>query len=104
MEKRSAMKFQILVLLLLLACMYPSVAQGSYENCCLKYASVIPKKAFKRHVVSYRQQETDGGCNIPAVVLTLKTTKKLRTVCVDPRLTWVQQLVQKLNGKNTVNV
>uniref|UniRef100_A0A671MLL8 Chemokine (C-C motif) ligand 25b n=1 Tax=Sinocyclocheilus anshuiensis TaxID=1608454 RepID=A0A671MLL8_9TELE len=85
------MKFQILVFLLLLTCMYPSVAQGSYENCCLNYAKV--KKSIRRHVVSYRMQETDGGCNIPAVVFKLKKSK---TICVDPRLPWVQQVVQKM--------
>ncbi|KAF4107709.1 hypothetical protein G5714_012073 [Onychostoma macrolepis] len=68
--------------------MYPSVAQGSYENCCLKYASA--KKTIRRHVTSYRVQETDGGCNIPAVVLTLKKT---RLICVDPRLPWPSELL-----------
>ncbi|XP_016417818.1 C-C motif chemokine 21-like [Sinocyclocheilus rhinocerous] len=97
--QHSTMKFQVLFLLLLLACMYPSVAQGSYENCCLKYANV--KKSIRRHVESYRVQETDGGCNIPAVVLKLKN---LRVICVDPRIIWVQQMIQKMSAKNTGNM
>ncbi|XP_043107303.1 C-C motif chemokine 25b [Puntigrus tetrazona] len=97
-RQHSTMKFHALFLLLLLACMYPSVAQGSYENCCLRYAAV--KKTIRRHVVGYRAQETDGGCNIPAVVLKLKNS---RTICVDPRLPWIQPLKQKLNEKNTVS-
>ncbi|XP_067287184.1 C-C motif chemokine 25b [Pseudorasbora parva] len=90
------MKFQILFFILLLACMYPSVAQGSYENCCLKYVSGM-KKSMKRNVVSYRVQQTDGGCNIPAVVLKLKTS---RTVCADPHKPWVRQLMQKIDMNN----
>ncbi|KAL1265473.1 hypothetical protein QQF64_003500 [Cirrhinus molitorella] len=80
--------------------MYPSVAQGSYENCCLKYAYVKNVMALRRHIVNYRVQETDGGCNIPAVVFKLT---KSRTVCADPRLSWVQKIVQKLD-KNSANM
>ncbi|KAK9966263.1 hypothetical protein ABG768_003385 [Culter alburnus] len=95
--QHSAMKFQILVLILLLACMYPSVAQGSYENCCLKYIVGV-RKSMRRNIESYRVQETDGGCNIPAIVFKLKRSK---TLCADPRQNWVQQLMQKIDGKKT---
>ncbi|XP_051768699.1 C-C motif chemokine 25b [Ctenopharyngodon idella] len=95
--QHSAMKFQILVLILLLACMYPSVAQGSYENCCLKYIVGV-RKNMRRNIVSYRVQETDGGCNIPAIVFKLK---KQRTLCADPKQSWVQELMQKIDKKNT---
>ncbi|XP_077058833.1 C-C motif chemokine 25b [Siphateles boraxobius] len=90
------MKFQILVFLLLLACMYPSVAQGSYENCCLKYIVGV-RKSMRRNIKSYRVQETDGGCNIRAIVLKLKR----KTLCADPRQQWVQQLMQQIDKKNT---
>ncbi|XP_051529366.1 C-C motif chemokine 21-like [Myxocyprinus asiaticus] len=96
-RQHSTMKFQILCFLLLLACMYPSVAQGSYENCCLKYIKKIRKTTIK-HIDSYRVQETDGGCNISAIVFKLK----LRTICADPRQTWVQELMQKINEKNNM--
>nr|XP_055039647.1 C-C motif chemokine 25b [Misgurnus anguillicaudatus] len=84
------MKFQILFFILLLACMYPSLAQGSYENCCLKYVVGI-KKQMRRNIVGYVKQETDGGCNIPAIVFRLK---KSRTLCADPKQPWVRDLMQ----------
>ncbi|XP_067243566.1 C-C motif chemokine 21-like [Chanodichthys erythropterus] len=94
--QHSAMKFQILVLILLWACMYPSVAQSfPYENCCLKYIVGV-RKSMRRNIESYRVQEKDRGCNIPAIVFKLKKSK---TLCADPRQNWVQQLMQKIDGK-----
>ncbi|XP_042560770.1 C-C motif chemokine 25b [Clupea harengus] len=90
------MKFSILFFVLLLACLYPSLAQGSYENCCLKYVKGV-KKSTKRKVDKYRIQETDGGCNIPAVVFTLRSTKSF---CANPREQWVQHLINQVKSKN----
>ncbi|KAI2659455.1 C-C motif chemokine 20 [Labeo rohita] len=91
MEKQlSTMKFQILIFILLLACMYQSVAQD-----------IKSKKGFRRHVEGYRIQEADGGCNIRAVVFTLKNKKM---VCVEPNLPWVQEEVQKLYKRNAAKV
>ncbi|XP_056324697.1 C-C motif chemokine 25b [Danio aesculapii] len=97
----STMKFQILAFLLLLACMYPSIAQGYYENCCLKYITGM-KKNMRRNIISYRMQETDGGCNIPAVVFKMRLKKQSRAkpVCADPRRDWVQAIVKELDEKN----
>ncbi|XP_072516330.1 C-C motif chemokine 25b [Salminus brasiliensis] len=89
------MKTRALFLLLLLACMYPSLAQGTYENCCLKYANEV-KNIVKRRVVSYRLQHTDGGCNIPAIVFTLKKSK---TFCGDPQKQWVKDLMTTVDKK-----
>ncbi|XP_053491557.1 C-C motif chemokine 25b [Ictalurus furcatus] len=85
------MKFYVLCFLLLLACMYPSLAQGSYENCCLRYGNE-PNRKVKRKVVRFRIQETDGGCNIPAVVFTFRK----KSLCADPKKAWVQELMKRL--------
>ncbi|KAI5085253.1 chemokine CCL-C11a precursor [Silurus meridionalis] len=82
------MQLRVLALLLLLLCMCPVLAQGSYENCCLKYGSE-PKARFKKKVVSYRIQESDGGCNIPAVISVLVVNNSLKTYVFILHLNWV---------------
>ncbi|KAJ8011486.1 hypothetical protein DPEC_G00058720 [Dallia pectoralis] len=81
---------------LTLAGLYLSLAQGSYEDCCLKYVHHM-KPSSLRMVMSYRMQETDGGCNIPAVVLTMK---KGKLICVDPKHQWVKNLIAKVQARN----
>uniref|UniRef100_A0AAY3ZY13 Chemokine interleukin-8-like domain-containing protein n=1 Tax=Denticeps clupeoides TaxID=299321 RepID=A0AAY3ZY13_9TELE len=83
-----AMKFYALLFLVLLTCLYLTTAQGSYEDCCLKYVKTV-KPAIKRRVTQYRLQELDGGCNIPAVVFTLKYG---RVMCADPKQPWVKNI------------
>ncbi|KAJ8362548.1 hypothetical protein AAFF_G00369610 [Aldrovandia affinis] len=87
--------FSGLTLLLILACVYLTLAQGSYEDCCLKYVKNVPKKM--RHMVStYRRQETDGGCNIPAIIFTLR---RGRMFCADPSQLWAQVLIKKVDNR-----
>ncbi|XP_029356310.1 C-C motif chemokine 25b isoform X2 [Echeneis naucrates] len=97
------MKFQMLFFLLLLTSMYLSLAQGSYGNCCLGYVRSMRTNAL-RNIESYRMQETDGDCNIRAVVFLMKKrpsrkSNKQKTVCANPENAWVQDLISKLDAR-----
>ncbi|XP_039666376.1 C-C motif chemokine 25-like [Perca fluviatilis] len=94
------MKFQALFFLLILTCMYLSLAQGSFGNCCLGHVVEMKQKA-KRNIESYRIQETDGDCNTSAVVFLMKkpSRKKPRTVCANPNDRWVQELIETLDRR-----
>ncbi|XP_029906240.1 C-C motif chemokine 25b [Myripristis murdjan] len=98
------MKFQILFFLLLLACMYLSLAQGSYGNCCLGHAKGI-KKSVRKNVESYRMQETDGDCNLRAVVFLVKRRPGLAkqfTICANPDFSWVQSLMTEVDNRRSL--
>ncbi|KAL6107901.1 uncharacterized protein ACO6RY_18571 [Pungitius sinensis] len=93
------MKSQALLLLLVLSCMYLCLAQGSYGNCCLGYRHALAERV-KKNIESYRMQETDGDCNIRAVVFMIKkkpSHAKQWTRCANPDEPWVQKVIEKLN-------
>ncbi|KAG7456560.1 hypothetical protein MATL_G00237010 [Megalops atlanticus] len=91
------MRFSAVILPLILACVYLTLAQGSYEDCCLRYVKNIGRRT-RQMVISYRVQVTDGACNIPAIVFTLKRGRKF---CADPNQKWVQHLMEKTDKKNS---
>uniref|UniRef100_W5M6H7 Chemokine interleukin-8-like domain-containing protein n=1 Tax=Lepisosteus oculatus TaxID=7918 RepID=W5M6H7_LEPOC len=90
-----AMKFSVLFFCLLLACLYLSMAQGSYENCCLKYVHRV-SKTVKKNIIEYRRQKTDGGCNLPAIVFKMRNRKLF---CANPNEKWVEDVINKIDRK-----
>ncbi|XP_036410748.1 C-C motif chemokine 20-like [Megalops cyprinoides] len=91
------MRFSALILPLILTCVYLTLAQGSYEDCCLRYVRNVNKRT-RQMVISYREQVTDGSCNIPAIVFTLKRGRKF---CADPNQKWVKHLMEKIEKRNS---
>ncbi|XP_071347132.1 C-C motif chemokine 20 [Trachinotus anak] len=92
------MGFNVLCFLLSLSlCL--ALAQVSYDDCCLKYIKKMGHN-IQRHAVEYRRQETDGGCNIPAIIFTMK---RGRVFCTDPREKWVKDLMRKIDRKASKN-
>ncbi|XP_036377209.1 C-C motif chemokine 25b [Megalops cyprinoides] len=92
------MRFSAFFCLLLLACLYLSLAQGSYENCCLRYVDIV-KRSTKRNVITYRIQQTDGGCNVPAIVFTLR---RGTAFCADPNQRWVKLLMKRVDKRKAL--
>ncbi|KAM3866277.1 C-C motif chemokine 25 [Diretmus argenteus] len=90
------MRVNVLFFLLILTCLYLTLAQGSFEDCCLKYVKKL-SKGTERMAVKYRVQQRDGGCNIPAIVFTMK---RGREFCANPSEMWVRELIKKIDKKN----
>ncbi|XP_030608438.1 C-C motif chemokine 25 [Archocentrus centrarchus] len=93
------MRFNTLFFLLSLSFLCLALAQVSYDDCCLKYVKSF-KTTIQKHAVKYKHQKTDGGCNIPAVVFTMR---KGRLLCTDPREKWVTELMERIDQKGVKN-
>ncbi|XP_029381056.1 C-C motif chemokine 20 isoform X2 [Echeneis naucrates] len=87
----------IFFLLSLMLCL--ALAQVSYDDCCLKYVKKL-SHGTQKHAVKYRHQETDGGCNIPAIIFTMR---KGRVFCANPGEDWVLELMHKIDKKGSNN-
>ncbi|KAJ0032436.1 hypothetical protein NQD34_002517 [Periophthalmus magnuspinnatus] len=91
------MKTQVMILLLLLTCLSLSMAQGSYGNCCLKFVRKM-KASVRRGIQDYRMQETDGDCNIRAVLLLVKRRgRQSKPICANPEDKWVQDVMKSVD-------
>ncbi|XP_045908511.1 C-C motif chemokine 25 [Micropterus dolomieu] len=90
------MRFNTLFFLVITTCLSLVLAQGSFDDCCLKYVKKMNINSQK-HAVSYTLQLTDGSCNIPAVIFTMK---RGRVFCADPNEKWVEELVTKIDKKS----
>ncbi|XP_074491532.1 C-C motif chemokine 25b [Sebastes fasciatus] len=96
------MKFQALFFLMVFSCMYLSLAQGSYGNCCLGYVPRMHAKV-KANVESYFEQKTDGQCNLSAIVFLIKrkpSHTKQHTRCANQEHIWVQDLMRAVDARN----
>ncbi|XP_031721249.1 C-C motif chemokine 25 [Anarrhichthys ocellatus] len=93
------MRFNTMFFLLILSCLCLTLAQTTYEDCCFRYVKTMNQRTQKR-AVEYRQQVVDGGCNIPAVIFTMKRGREL---CTDPKETWVRGLMKKIDNKGGKN-
>ncbi|XP_049454917.1 C-C motif chemokine 20 [Epinephelus fuscoguttatus] len=93
------MRFNTLFFLPILSCLCLALAQITYDDCCLKYVKKM-NPGTQKHAVAYRWQVTDGGCNIPAVIFTMRGG---RDFCTDPRERWVTDLIKKIDEKVVKN-
>nr|QNO39361.1 CCL25 chemokine [Sebastes schlegelii]QZC92283.1 chemokine (C-C motif) ligand 25b [Sebastes schlegelii] len=96
------MKFQALFFFMILSCMYLSLAQGSFGNCCLGYVPRMNARV-KANVESYIEQKTDGQCNIPAIVFLIKrkpSHTRQHTRCANQEHIWVQELMRAVDARN----
>ncbi|TNN88359.1 C-C motif chemokine 21 [Liparis tanakae] len=85
--------------LLVLSGLCVALAQTTYEDCCFKYVKNEMKQRTQRHAVKYREQVVDGGCNIPAIVFTMRRGREL---CTDPKEKWVKDLMKKIDKKRPI--
>ncbi|KAI3374733.1 hypothetical protein L3Q82_021287 [Scortum barcoo] len=92
------MQFNTLFFLVVASCLCLALANANYEDCCLKYVKTL-SPLIQKKAVKYRMQVTDGGCNIPAVVFTMK---KGRVYCANPSDDWVIKMMNAID-KNKNN-
>uniref|UniRef100_K7EGD3 Chemokine interleukin-8-like domain-containing protein n=1 Tax=Ornithorhynchus anatinus TaxID=9258 RepID=K7EGD3_ORNAN len=83
----------LLLLALTVCCPGAQGGDNGAPDCCLAYTQQIVRLNIVR---SYRQQDTNGGCTIPAVIFSPKNPKR-KDICADPSMPWVRELLRKLD-------
>uniref|UniRef100_A0A3B4GTQ6 C-C motif chemokine 3-like n=1 Tax=Pundamilia nyererei TaxID=303518 RepID=A0A3B4GTQ6_9CICH len=78
--------FLIFLIILVLPC---QTAGNGPDNCCWKF---YPRRIKPSIVESYYM--TDHRCPKPAAIF---VTKKARSVCMDPCLSWVDSIMKALD-------
>ncbi|CAJ1072652.1 C-C motif chemokine 20 [Xyrichtys novacula] len=89
------MRFNTLLFLLVGSCLCLALAQVSYDDCCLKFVKKL-SNVTQKHAVGYRWQVPDGGCNLAAVIFTMK---KGREFCTNPEEKWVKDLMKMVEKR-----
>ncbi|KAM8941555.1 C-C motif chemokine 21 isoform 2-T2 [Lycaon pictus] len=91
MSPSLALSFLVLVLA---SCIpWTQGSDGGAQDCCLKYSL---RKIPAQVVRSYRKQEPSLGCPIQAILFSPRKRSQPE-LCADPKETWVQQLMQRLD-------
>ncbi|XP_004392283.1 C-C motif chemokine 21 isoform X1 [Neomonachus schauinslandi] len=88
-----SLALSLLVLVLAFCIPWTQGSDGGAQDCCLKYSL---RKIPARVVRSYRKQEPSLGCPIPAILFSPRKRSQPE-LCADPKETWVQQLMQRLD-------
>ncbi|XP_062400099.1 C-C motif chemokine 27a [Sardina pilchardus] len=83
------------LLLLVIATVLLS-ADGSPPKCCVAVSKHIPRKMIGK-VIRYEKQSSSGLCDIDALILYIKTSKKVRKVCAHPKVMRLLNLWMKKN-------
>ncbi|VFV20374.1 c-c motif chemokine 21-like [Lynx pardinus] len=88
-----SLALSLLVLVLAFCIPWTQGSDGGAQDCCLKYSL---RKIPAQVVRSYRKQEPSRGCPISAILFSPRKRSQPE-LCADPKETWVQQLMQRLD-------
>ncbi|CAK6433863.1 unnamed protein product [Pipistrellus nathusii] len=89
-----SLPLSLLFLVLAFCIPWAQGSDGGAQDCCLRYSV---KKIPGHLVKGYRKQEPSLGCPIPAILFSPRKRSQAE-LCADPKETWVQRLMQRLDA------